>query len=57
MLSAGGTYQVFDMQGKLLGKVEVAPGATITSSLKARFQNSGIYLVRQGNKMFRVAVK
>ena len=56
VLAAGGTYQVFDMQGRSLGKVEVAPGATIVATLKARFQNAGVYLVRQGSKMIRVAV-
>ena len=57
MTAVGGTFQVFDMQGRLLGKVEVAPNGTLATSIKARFQNSGIYLVRQGSKMIRVAVK
>jgi hypothetical protein len=57
MLSAGGTYQVFDMQGRSLGKLEVAPGSSVTSLLKARFQNSGIYLLKQGRTMHRVSVR
>jgi len=57
MVSAGGTYQVFDMQGRSLGKLEVAPGSSVTSLLKARFQNSGIYLLKQGRTMHRVSVR
>ena len=57
MDAAAGTFQVFDMQGRFLGKVEVAPGTTVTSVLKARFQNSGIYLLKQGSTMQRIAVR
>ena len=56
-LSAGGTFQVFDMQGKFLGKIEVAPGSSVTSALKARFQNPGVYLVKGNSRLHRIAVK
>ena len=53
----GGTYQVFDMQGKFLGKVDVAAGASLKAAIKAHFQGAGVYLVKRGNFMQRVAVK
>ena len=55
--TAAGTFQVFDMQGRFLGKLEVTPCESVTSLLKARFQNSGIYLLKQGRTMHRVAVR
>ena len=53
----GGTYQVFDMQGKFLGKVKVAAGASLKAAVKARFQGAGVYLVKRGSFMQRIAVK
>ena len=57
LANSGKTFQVFDMQGKFMGKVEVAAGASIKDAVKARFQNAGIYLVKQGSKMQRIAIK
>ena len=51
------TLQVFDMQGKFMGKVDVAAGASIKDAVKARFQNAGIYLVKLGSKMQRISIK
>ena len=53
----GSTFQVFDMQGRFLGNLEVAPGSTLNTVLKARFQNAGIYLVKNGKTMQRVMVR
>jgi hypothetical protein len=56
-LSAGGTFHVFDMQGKFLGLVKVEAGSSVTSALKARFQNPGVYLVKGNGRLHRIAVK
>ena len=54
--AAGKTLQVFDMQGRMLGKVDVANGASITEALFAKFQKVGIYMVKQGSKFQTVRV-
>jgi hypothetical protein len=54
--AAGKTYQVFDMQGRNLGKVDVVNGSSVASALFAKFQKAGIYMVKQGNKMTQVRV-
>ncbi|MBO4435940.1 MAG: hypothetical protein J5791_03525, partial [Fibrobacter sp.] len=51
-----GMYMVFDMQGRTLGAVEVPAGSTIASAIKAKFKNTGIYLVKQGKTFARVKV-
>lgn len=50
------TVQVFDMQGKSLGKVEIAAGTSVNEAIAAKFQKSGIYMVKdiQGFKKVRV---
>lgn len=40
-----GTYQVFDMQGRVLGKVTVPAGMAVNSAIFAKFGKSGIYMV------------
>jgi len=50
------TFQVFDMQGKALGHVDVAAGTSLKDALKAKFQQSGVYMVRQGNRLHKVSV-
>ena len=52
-----GNFQVFDMQGRFLGAVKLDAGASVAQVLKANFKNAGIYMVKQGNFMQRVAVK
>ena len=52
-----GNFQVFDMQGRFLGTVKLDAGASVAQVLKANFKNAGIYMVKQGNFMQRVAVK
>lgn len=41
-------YQVFDMQGKFLGKVEVSSGSSLSQALLAKFGRAGLYMVRKG---------
>lgn len=50
-MAAMNTYQVFDMQGKFLGKVEVNAGTSVSQALFAKFQKSGLYMVRQGSNV------
>lgn len=50
------SFQVFDMQGKNLGRVDVAAGTTLKDALKAKFQQAGVYMVKQGNRLQKVSV-
>ena len=54
--ASGKTYQVFDMQGRTLGRVDVANGATVADALFAKFQKAGVYMVKQGSKLTLVRV-
>ena len=42
-----GKAQVFDMQGKFLGTVDLASGASLEDIVAAKFQRSGRFLLRQ----------
>jgi hypothetical protein len=50
------SVDVFDMQGKFMGKVELSAGSTLNEAIAAKFQKSGIYMVKgaQGFKKVRV---
>ncbi len=48
-----GTYQVFDMQGRVLGKVTVPAGMALNDAIFAKFGKSGIYMV-QSDGVLRV---
>ncbi len=50
------SVQVFDIQGRNLGRLSVAAGASLQDALFARFHKSGVYLVKQGGQMTRVRV-
>lgn len=51
-----GQFMVFDMQGRTLGAIDVPAGSTVASAIKAKFKNTGIYLVKQGKTFLRVKV-
>jgi len=53
----GGTFQVFDMQGKLLGKVELVEGASLKDAIAAKFNASGVYTVKQGSLIKTISVE
>ncbi len=55
-LNSDKDLQVFDMQGRNLGRLSVAAGASLQDALFARFHKPGVYLVKQGSKMTRVRV-
>ncbi len=48
--------QVFDMQGRFLGRVTVAQGTSLEQTLRVRFQKPGAYLVKQGGRFMQVRV-
>ena len=48
--------QVFDVQGRSLGRVRVNAGASLEETLFAKFHKSGIYLVKQGSQLTKVRV-
>ncbi|MBR6378535.1 MAG: glycoside hydrolase family 11 protein [Fibrobacter sp.] len=52
----GKDLQVFDMQGRHLGRVSVAAGTTLQDALSAKFHKPGIYLVKQGALFVQVRV-
>ena len=51
------SLQVFDLQGKFLGFVSVAKGGNVAQAVKARVQKAGVYLVKQGGSVQRIAIK
>ena len=52
----GKDLQVFDMQGRHLGRVSVAAGTSLQAALSAKFHKPGIYLVKQGTLFVQVRV-
>jgi len=56
-LNSGKSVQVFDLQGKFLGLVSVAKGGNVVQAVKTRVQKSGVYLVKQGGSVQRIAIK
>ena len=56
LIAHGQTFPVFDMQGRTLGRVDVANGATVAGALFAKFQKAGVYMVKQGSKLTLVRV-
>ncbi|MEE0877579.1 MAG: T9SS type A sorting domain-containing protein, partial [Fibrobacteraceae bacterium] len=54
--ATGKTFQVFDMQGRLLGNVDVVNGSSLNDALKAKFNKAGVYMVKQGNMITQVRV-
>ena len=52
-----GTYQVFDMQGKFLGKVELKDGSTLKAAVGSKFPHSAIYMVKRGSVAKVVSVE
>ncbi|WP_295098404.1 glycoside hydrolase family 11 protein [uncultured Fibrobacter sp.] len=50
------TVSVFDMQGKFMGKVELSAGASLKDAVAAKFQKSGIYMVKGAMGIQKVRV-
>ena len=56
MNGVAGTVQVFDISGKLLGKVEMVPGVSLSEAIATKFQKSGVYMVKSANGIKKVRV-
>lgn len=56
MASAYKSFQVFNMNGKFLGKVNVASGASLRDALYAKFGKSGVYMVKTGSAVKTISV-
>ena len=57
LFGLAGTYQVFDMQGKFLGKVELKAGSTLKEAVGNKFQRSSIYMVKRGGYAKAISVE
>ncbi|OWU99217.1 glycoside hydrolase family 11 protein [Fibrobacter sp. UWR2] len=56
MNGVAGTVQVFDISGKLLGKVEMVPGVSLSEAIATKFQKSGVYMVKTAAGIQKVRV-
>ena len=56
MNGVAGTVQVFDISGKLLGKVEMVPGVSLSEAIATKFQKSGVYMVKTAAGIQKVCV-
>ena len=52
-----GIYQVFDMQGNFLGKVELKSGLSLKQAVANKFARSSVYLVNRGAFAKTIAVE
>jgi hypothetical protein len=57
LFGLAGTYQVFDMQGKFLGKVELKDGSSLKEAVGAKFSRASIYMVKRGGYAKMIAVE
>lgn len=57
MLNFAKDFQVFDLQGKFLGNINMRNGGSINQTLKMEYKKSGIYIIKQGSYMQRINVK
>lgn len=54
---SAGTYQVFNMFGKFLGKVELSEGSSIAQLLKVKYGKAGVYMVKRAGQVSAISVK
>ena len=52
-----GVYQVFDMQGNFLGKVELKNGVSLKQAVESKFARSSVYLVKRGAFAKTIAIE
>lgn len=55
--ATSGEFQVFNMIGKFMGKVEVGEGSSISDAVYAKFGKAGVYMVKQGSAVMPLSVK
>lgn len=51
-----GSVQVFDINGKFMGKVEMLPGVSLSEAVASKFQKSGVYMVKTSAGVQKVRV-
>ena len=56
MNNIAASVQVFDMQGKFMGDVELSAGTSLNDAIAAKFQKSGIYMVKTAKGIKKVRV-
>ncbi|MCF0221142.1 MAG: hypothetical protein HUK19_02500, partial [Fibrobacter sp.] len=57
-IAQGNNFLVFDMQGRLMGSIELSNGTSLQDALKAQFGRAGVYMLKQSNgRMFTTQVK
>lgn len=56
MNNISASVQVFDMQGKFMGNVELSAGTSLNDAIAAKFQKSGIYMVKTAKGIKKVRV-
>ncbi len=53
---ADANYEVFDLQGRSLGRIQVPAGTSLSEVLSAQFRTAGIYMVKQGSNLQKIRV-
>ncbi len=56
-VATSGSFQVFNMLGNFIGKIEVQNGASISDVLFAKFGQPGVYMVKQGAIVKSISVQ
>ena len=56
MNNISASVQVFNMQGKFMGNVELSAGTSLNDAIAAKFQKSGIYMVKTAKGIKKVRV-
>lgn len=52
-----GTYQVFNMLGKYLGKIEFDQGSSMNELVKMKFGKAGVYMLKRAGRVSAISVK
>lgn len=52
-----GTYQVFNMLGKYLGKIEFDQGSSMNELVKMKFGKAGVYMLKRAGQVSAISVK
>ena len=57
LLSIQGTFSIIDMNGKVLGNIDINPGDDVSSLLQAKGFRTGIYLLSNEDTSLKIEVK
>ena len=56
-VATSGSFQVFNMLGNFIGKIEVQNGASISDVIFTKFGEPGVYMVKQGAIVKAISVR